>query len=84
MDMDFQSNCIMNQLITIVHKVPALITSAGERAAYRFYEFFTAQIRNHNTCRALLERDWVYLIHLCVVISERRSAIFAMTLLCHC
>jgi len=32
--------------------VPALITKTGDRAAYRFLEFFTAQIRNPNTRRA--------------------------------
>ena len=31
---------------------PALIAAAGDRAAYRFLEFFTAQIRNPNTRRA--------------------------------
>jgi integrase/recombinase XerD len=31
---------------------PALIAAAGERASYRFFEFFTAQIRNPDTCRA--------------------------------
>src|SRR4051812_6701403 len=31
---------------------PALIVAAGDRAAYRFLEFFTAQIRNPHTRRA--------------------------------
>lgn len=31
---------------------PALVAAAGERAAYRFLEFFTAQIRNPHTRRA--------------------------------
>ncbi|MEE7462163.1 integrase [Methylobacterium fujisawaense] len=31
---------------------PALIAAAGDRAAYRFLEFFTAQIRNPHTRRA--------------------------------
>ena len=31
---------------------PSLITAAGDRAAYRFLEFFTAQIRNLHTRRA--------------------------------
>src|SRR3954468_12728588 len=31
---------------------PALINAAGDRAAYRFLEFFTAQIRNPHTRRA--------------------------------
>jgi site-specific recombinase XerD len=32
--------------------LPALVTSAGERAGVRFLEFFTAQIRNPHTRRA--------------------------------
>jgi len=32
--------------------VPALIADAGERAAWRYVEFFTANIRNSNTRRA--------------------------------
>ena len=31
---------------------PALVAAAGERASYRFLEFFTAQIRNPHTRRA--------------------------------
>ena len=31
---------------------PALIVRAGEKAAFRFLEFFTANIRNRNTRRA--------------------------------
>jgi site-specific recombinase XerD len=33
-------------------ELPVLIRAAGERATYRFVEFFTAQIRNPNTRRA--------------------------------
>ena len=33
-------------------RVPALIAQAGERAEKRFFEFFTANIRNPNTRRA--------------------------------
>src|SRR3954453_13826499 len=32
--------------------VPATVADAGEQAAYRFFEFFTANIRNPNTRRA--------------------------------
>ena len=32
--------------------IPATIADAGERAAHRFFEFFTANIRNPNTRRA--------------------------------
>src|SRR3954447_8283118 len=43
----------MNQLATLATaNAPALITAAGERAAYRFLEFFTPQIRNPHTRRA--------------------------------
>jgi hypothetical protein len=34
------------------HLVPALIADAGEPAAWRYVEFFTANIRNPNTRRA--------------------------------
>jgi hypothetical protein len=41
----------MNQLVPFTDRAPALV-AAGERASYRFFEFFTAQIRNPNTRRA--------------------------------
>jgi hypothetical protein len=34
------------------HLVPALIADAGEKAVWRYIEFFTANIRNPNTRRA--------------------------------
>lgn len=37
---------------TDIHLVPALIADAGERASWRYVEFFTANIRNPNTRRA--------------------------------
>lgn len=36
--------------------VPALFVNAGQRAQFRFIEFFTANIRNPNT-RGILSRD---------------------------
>ena len=37
----------MTQLVTLAaFSAPPLITAAGDRAAYRFLEFFTAQTRN--------------------------------------
>ena len=44
----------MNQLAvaSAVQRAPALVVASGERAAYRFLEFFTAQIRNAHTRRA--------------------------------
>jgi len=44
----------MSELITQSASlpVPALIADAGERAAYRFLEFFTARIRNPHTRRS--------------------------------
>ena len=37
----------MNELVPIVtDRAPALVAAVGERASYRFLEFFTAQIRN--------------------------------------
>jgi site-specific recombinase XerD len=43
----------MNHLASVTtSRAPALITTAGARASYRFLEFFTAQIRNPHTRRA--------------------------------
>jgi len=43
----------MNQLVPITTShAPALVAAAGERASYRFLEFFRAQIRNPHTRRA--------------------------------
>ena len=43
----------MTQLVPIItDRTPALIAAVGERASYRFFEFFTAQIRNPHTRRA--------------------------------
>ena len=43
----------MNQLSVItLAQLPTLITSSGDRAGWRFMEFFTAAIRNPNTRRA--------------------------------
>jgi hypothetical protein len=37
----------MNQLVPIIaDRAPAIIAAAGESASYRFFEFFTAWIRN--------------------------------------
>ena len=43
----------MNQLATTgFSQLPALVAASGERASWRFLEFFTAAIRNPNTRRA--------------------------------
>ena len=42
----------MNLVPAHVGRSPALIAAVGERASYRFFEFFTANIRNPNTRRA--------------------------------
>jgi site-specific recombinase XerD len=42
----------MNRLVPFTDRTHALVAVAGERASYRFFEFFTAQIRNPNTRRA--------------------------------
>jgi site-specific recombinase XerD len=43
----------MTQLVAITaDRAPALVAATGERASYRFFEFFTANIRNPNTRRA--------------------------------
>ncbi len=43
----------MSQLVPVIaDRAPALVAASGERASYRFFEFFTAQIRNPHTRRA--------------------------------
>jgi site-specific recombinase XerD len=43
----------MNQLVLrVADRAPALVAAAGARASYRFFEFFTANIRNPHTRRA--------------------------------
>ncbi|MGC1863736.1 MAG: hypothetical protein WA733_22095 [Methylocystis sp.] len=43
----------MNHIIPLTAShAPALIAAVGERASYRFLEFFTANIRNPHTRRA--------------------------------
>src|SRR3954471_8420236 len=43
----------MNQLVPIIaNRVPTLIAAGDEKTAYRFLEFFTANIRNPHTRRA--------------------------------
>lgn len=43
----------MNQLILVVPpNLPAIVTTTGERAAIRFLDFFTSNIRNPNTRKA--------------------------------
>ena len=46
---DFQHSLQVSDSI-----IPALFVDAGDRAAYRFVEFFTANIHNPNTRRAYL------------------------------
>jgi hypothetical protein len=42
-----------NQLAPVLaDRAPALVSASGERASYRFFQFFTAQIRNPHTRRA--------------------------------
>ena len=42
-------------------KLPALIDRAGERAAWRFVEFFTVNIRNKNTRAAYAQAAGAFL-----------------------
>ena len=42
----------MNQLVPFTDRAPTLIAAVGERAFYRFFEFFTANIRNPHMRRA--------------------------------
>ncbi len=43
---------LMNHLVVITDRAPGLVAAVSKRASHRFYEFFTANIRNPNTCRA--------------------------------
>jgi hypothetical protein len=38
--------------VAFTDRAPALVAASGERASYRFFEFFTANIRNPHTRRA--------------------------------
>ena len=42
------------KLLSTNANVPVIVSKLGERATYRYIEFFTAQIRNENTRRAYL------------------------------
>lgn len=42
-------------LVQTPSAMPTIISASGQRAAYRFVEFFTAQIRNPNTRRAYVK-----------------------------
>jgi hypothetical protein len=49
----------MNRLITLpATHAPALVAAAGERASYRFFEFFTANIRNPTRAAPMRARRW--------------------------
>ena len=62
MDLDLSGTRIVTLLVTIAaDRVPALVVAAGDRAAYRFLEFFTAQIRNPNTRRAYVRAVGAFL-----------------------
>jgi hypothetical protein len=47
----------MTRLVVLTDCACALIAAVGERASYRFLEFFTANIRNPNTRRACARRQ---------------------------
>ena len=54
----------MNQLVPFTDRTPIIVVAAGARASYRFFEFFTAQIRNPHTRRAYVRAateffDWL-------------------------
>src|SRR5437773_8933428 len=40
---------IPSQLSDVLHTIPTMFAAAGQAAAWRFIEFFTANIRNPNT-----------------------------------
>src|SRR5208283_4907283 len=50
----------MNRLVPVVgDRAPVIVAASGERASYRFFEFFTAQIRNPHTRRAYARGDGI-------------------------
>jgi site-specific recombinase XerD len=50
---DGQTTHVVNAgVVPLAARAPALAAAAGARTFYRFFEFFTAQIRNPNTRRA--------------------------------
>jgi site-specific recombinase XerD len=67
----------MSQLVaSAALHVPPLVAAAGDRAAYRFLEFFTAQIRNPHTRRAYVRAVGAF----CTWLEARRlSSITAVT-----
>ena len=46
----------MNQLVPFADRTHALVAAAGERASYRFFEFFTAQIQQPEHAARLCAR----------------------------
>ncbi len=63
----------MNQLVTLPSpalRVPVLVAAAGERARWRFLEFFTANIRNPHTRRAYC-RDVTAFLNWCAGVGVR-------------
>ena len=51
-EMDGIRRKMTRALVVSASKAPALVAAVGERASYRFFEFFTANIRNPHTRRA--------------------------------
>jgi site-specific recombinase XerD len=54
-----------SQIVPFTDRAPALVAATGERASYRFFEFFTANIRNPHTRRAYARAaveffDWLH------------------------
>ncbi len=45
----------------VVERLPAVIAAAGDKAAFHFVEFFTANIRNRNTRRAYARAAYAFM-----------------------
>lgn len=41
----------------VAGRAPVLVSASGERASYRLFEFFTAQVRNPHARRAYRQRE---------------------------
>lgn len=61
----------MNQLVR-ADRTPALFAAEGTRASYRFFVFFTAQIRNPNTRRAYARAAVEFLFRAAAIMARRR------------
>jgi len=61
----------MNQIAPITDRALTLVGASGERASYRFFEFFTANIRNPHTRRAYARAAGQYVADIIRILAHR-------------